>query len=221
MAEPYRAAVYYAPEGRDPLWRRGCAWLGRDPESGEALAQPEIAGLAARTSDPRRYGLHATLKPPMQLRSGYAALLEDAAVLAAGTRRFALPPLRVAELGRFIALVTDRASPELAALADACVTRLDAHRVAEIPAQQAKRGEGRSEAQRQMIARWGYPYVLDEWRFHITLSNGFEGNDLAAAAAAYFADVLALPRAVESLAVFVQPAPEAPFELARRLPLAP
>ncbi len=221
MAEPYRAAVYYAPGRDDPLWRRGCTWLGRDPESGEALAQPAIPGLPTLTSDPRRYGLHATLKPPMRLKVSLDALAADAAALAARTRRFTLPAFQVAELGSFIALVLSAPCPALAALADECVTRLEPHRLAETPAQQAARGAGRSAAQRELIARWGYPYVLAEWQFHITLSNGFAGNDLAAAARDYFADVLALPRQVETLALFVQPAPDAPFRLDRRLALAP
>jgi hypothetical protein len=220
LAEPYRAAVYYAPERDDPLWRRGCAWLGRDPESGEALVQPELAGLAEQTSDPRRYGFHATLKPPMRLTGSFAALLEDAATLAAEMRRFALPALRVAQLGRFIALVLPPCPP-LRALADACVTRLDSHRAPETPAEQEKRAEGRSAPQREMIARWGYPYVLNEWQFHMTLSNGLGKNELAPAAAAYFGTALSIPRRVESLAIFAQAAPDAPFQLVRRLPLAP
>ncbi len=220
MPEPYRAAVYYAPERHDPLWRRGCTWLGRDPESGEALAPPLLA-LAALTSDPRRYGLHATLKPPMRLTGSVDALAADVAALASLTRRFTLPPLQVAQLGSFIALVLSAPCPALSALADACVTRLDPHRLAETPAQQAARGAGRSDAQRELIARWGYPYVLAEWQFHVTLSNGFEHNELGGAARDYFADVLALPRQVESLALFVQPAPDAPFRLDRRLALAP
>jgi len=218
LPEPYRAAVYYAPERDDPLWQRGCTWLGRDPESGEALAPP-LPGLAALTSDPRRYGLHATLKPPMRLTGSLDALAADAAALAAQTRRFTLPALQVAQLGTFIALVLSALCPALSALADACVTRLDPHRLPETPAQQAARAAGRSAAQRQLIARWGYPYVLAEWQFHVTLSNGIPNNHLAPAARDHFADVLALPRQVESLALFVQPAPDAPFRLERRVAL--
>ena len=83
MPEPYRVAVYYAPEADDPLWRAGCEWLGRDPERGTALAQPVVAGLHENTEDPRRYGFHATLKAPMVPRHGFESFLSAAKDFAA------------------------------------------------------------------------------------------------------------------------------------------
>ena len=74
---PYRVAVYYAPAADDPLWARGCTWLGRDPETGVELPQPDIDGIAAQVTEPRRYGFHATLKPPMQLTGTLDQFLRD------------------------------------------------------------------------------------------------------------------------------------------------
>jgi hypothetical protein len=220
LPEPYRAAVYYAPEVSDPLWTRGCAWLGRDPERGEAVEPPSVFDLAALTSSPRRYGFHATLKPPMRLAGTFAAFLADVRALAATLQPFALPTLGVVALGRFIALCPVEPSDALQALADACVMRLDAHRRPESDAEQAKRGIGRSASQLRNIARWGYPLVLEDWRFHMTLSNPLEDHRLALAAQTHFAEALAMPRRVESLAVFIEPEPGADFRLAHRVRLA-
>ncbi len=219
MPEPYRAALYYVPERADPLWEAGCAWLGRDPETGIRVPQPDVPEIAAHTGSPRRYGFHATLKPPIHLAGTLESFLRDAGRLAARLAPFALPPLRVTLLERYLVLGARRRSTELHALADACVKALDHHRVPESTQARARRAVGRTDSELRNLARWGYPMVLEDWRFHMTLSNGLEANPLAAAAAAHFAEVLALPRRVESLAVFVEPEAGADFRLIERLKL--
>lgn len=217
MPEPYRAALYYAPEAADPLWTQGCAWLGRDPETGLALPQQ---AFAAMTTEPSCYGFHATLKAPMRLQHGLARFLRDAEALAAQRQCFVLPPLAVTNLHGFLALCPTITCAETQALAASCVTELDHHRVPEDAASQAKRAAGRSEAQRENIERWGYPLVLDEFQFHMTLTNKIEDNFLVPQAKAHFAAALAMPRRVTSIAVFVEDAPGAPFRLLRRLKLS-
>lgn len=217
MPEPHRAAVYYVPEPDDPLWSRGCAWLGRDPLSGERLPQPPVAGLEGMTESPRRYGFHATLKPPMALRHGLDAFIADAAALAARMRPFDLPPLDIANLHGFLALCLAGACPPMRDLADACVVELDHHRVPEDAAARARRAEGRPAAERAYIERWGYPLVFDAFRFHMTLTDRIADNPLVPAAAAHFGETLAASRRVTGIAVFVEEGAGAPFRLARRL----
>jgi hypothetical protein len=216
LPEPYRAAVYYAPEADDPLWPAGCAWLGRNPETGEDFAAP----YPDLTTDPRRYGFHATLKAPMLLRHGLAAFVQDAAHLAARSTAFDLAPLAVTDLRGFLALCYEscRAMDGLAA---ECVLALDHHRVPEDKAVQAQRAAGRTPRQAANIELWGYPYVLEDFLFHMTLTNCLEPNPLTATAEAYFAPALALPRRVASLAVFVEDTRGAPFRLSHRLPFPP
>ena len=74
MAPDARVAVYYAPLPDDPLFAASATWLGRDPESGAPAPQPDIAGIAEVTAEPRLYGFHATLKPPMRLPDGQAGM---------------------------------------------------------------------------------------------------------------------------------------------------
>ena len=222
---PHRLALYWAPDAEDPLHAAGSAWLGRDAGTGAALPQPAVGGidLAEATADPRGYGLHATLKPPFRLADGYAAARDAAAALAARTAPFDLPPLAVHDLDGFLALRETAPCPALGALADACVEALDAHRAPATEAEIARRRPERlSPGQRAHLARWGYPYVFEEWRFHVTLTRRLKPEEKAAilpAVSAYLGEAPGLPRRVGAVALFVQPAPGAPFTIAERLPL--
>lgn len=220
-----RVAVYWAPRIDDPLHALGSRWLGRDAETGATLPQPRLAGLdlAELTADARRYGLHATLKPPFRLATDWHAFRADAMALAARTRPFALPALTLAEHHGFLALVESARSPDLRALCDACVERLDAHRAPPDEAEIARRRPERmTERQRANLQRWGYHYVFEEWWFHVTLSRRLTERERAAvqpALAAHLGEAPALPRRVTELCLFTQAAPGAPFLIAERLPL--
>jgi putative phosphonate metabolism protein len=218
-----RAAVYWAPELGDPLHALGSAWLGRDAETAAPLPQPDLPDIAAITADARLYGLHATLKPPFRLARPYGALVEAVADLAGETRPFALPPLAIQDLKGFLALRETAHCPPLHALADACVTELDSHRA---PPQEAELERRRraplSPAHEAMLAAWGYPYVLAEWQFHVTLTrrlNAAERDAILPALHAHFGDVPATPRLVTEICLFTQAGPGAPFLIAERFPL--
>ena len=218
-----RAAVYYAPAPADPLWRAACTWLGRDPETAATPQQPDVPGIEALTAEPRLYGFHATLKPPMRLATAYDLFLADAEALARTLPAFDLPPLAVADLSGFLALRETRPSPPLHALADACVTGLDAHRAPPDDAELTRRRKsGLTPPQEAMLVRWGYPHVLETWFFHMTLTRRLSAEERARvlpAAEAHFAPALSLPRRVDALTVFTQAGPGAPFLVAERLPL--
>ncbi|MXP63394.1 DUF1045 domain-containing protein [Roseomonas sp. M0104] len=220
-----RLALYWAPEVSDPLHAAASAWLGRDAETGAALPQPGVPGLDlhALTADARRYGFHATLKPPFHLATSYAAARAAAAELAAAVPPFALPPLRIADLDGFLALRVCEPCPALHAFADACVRQLDAHRAPPAEAELARRRPERLSArQRGYLEAWGYPHVFEEWRFHLTLSCRLSGEQrpvLHAAANAVLAEAAGRPRVVRELCLFTQAASGAPFLIAERLPL--
>jgi putative phosphonate metabolism protein len=222
-----RYAVYFAPPDRSLLWQLGCSWLGRDAQRDCALERPRLSGLVpARIADltaaPRLYGFHATLKPPFALAAGCAA--DDLHAALAGFARqrapFPLPPLEVGMLAGFIALRPIAASGALDALARDCVVELDRWRAPPDPAELARRrAAGLSARQEALLARYGYPYVLDEFRFHITLTDRVppqEAQSLRELLAEHFADALRQPIAAEGICLFVQERPGAPFALTRR-----
>jgi putative phosphonate metabolism protein len=225
-----RYAIYWAPPAGSPLARLGASWLGRDAEGQPVAPRPAIAGvaadaLAALTAEPRRYALHATLKPPFALADGgdLATLRNAVAAFAAGRPRLVLPALRVALIERFIALTPSGPSPALDALAAACVTVFDRFRAPPYPAELARRrAAGLSPAQEAHLARWGYPYVLDCFRFHVTLTGPLrpeEAERLMKPLAALFQPATEAPVRLDDIALFHQPSPGAPFGLIERFPL--
>ncbi len=218
-----RVALYYAPAPFDPLWRAACSWLGRDPETAATLPQPPVPGIAEVTADARLYGFHCTLKPPMWLSTDYASFMADAERLAARLKPFSLPRLAVADLSGFLAVRETEPCPALRTLADACVADVDRHRALPTEHELARRrGAGLSASRERMLARWGYPGVFEEWRFHMTLTRRLSDAERAVfrpAAEAHLADALPHPRRVMELCVFTQPGPGAPFRIAERLPL--
>lgn len=226
-----RYALYFAPAEDSALWRVGSAWLGRDARTEASLPQPKIEGipadrLRALTASARHYGLHATLKSPMRLADGVRAeLLTDAMrTLAAATGAFMLPALVVDTLSGFIALRTVHSSAALQQLADDCVAQLDRFRRASDAVELAqRRSAGLSPRQETLLTRFGYPYVMDEWRFHITLTErvaGAERDLLLAWLTQHFAAALAQPLRCEDLCLFVQDSAAQPFLLRERFALA-
>jgi hypothetical protein len=220
-----RVALYWAPEPGDALAIAGNAWLGRDPECGVDVTQPCISGIGEATAAPRLYGFHATLRPPMRLITGWEDFLVAVRALAAGLAPFDLPPLVVDNLDGFLALREAVPCQALHTLAAACVRATDTHRLAPSPAELAQRlAAGLSPAEEALLRRWGYPYVMERWRFHMTLTRRLAGEEpkrLRPAAEAHFAESLAMRRRVTEIAVFTQASvsPPAPFLIAERIRL--
>lgn len=218
-----RYALYFAPARGTPLDVAGARWLGRDAWTGASVepAVPEPIApdrFAAVTAEPRRYGWHATLKPPFRLADG-----RTEADLLAAFRDFtashsARPAqLSVARVGDFLALTPVDAALDLTRFAGACVTAFDGFR-APSPADDVARRRlaGLSPRQDELLLAWGYPYVFDEFRFHMTLTGrvfGAEAEHLQAAAEARFGGLLAEPTPIDTLALFVERAPGGPFTI--------
>jgi hypothetical protein len=161
----------------------------------------------------------------MRLAEGvsWPEFLAAATALAAGIPPFDLPPLAVTDLHGFLALRETMPCPALQSLADRCVVALDPFRAPPTEAELARRRRSRlSPAHEAMLARYGYPYVLREWFFHMTLTRRLtpeEHRFWRPAAESFFADAIRHTRRVTDICLFTQPAPGAPFTIAARLPL--
>jgi putative phosphonate metabolism protein len=215
-----RYAIYFVPTANDPLWSFGTRWLGRDPETGTAY--PQETSHAAITKEPRRYGFHATLKPPFALAAGQTAeaLFAAAEEFARRHPAFDVARMKLAALGHFLAVVPALEAPGLHALADACVRDFDRFRAPSDAAEFAKRRQKKLTArQDDYLVRWGYPYVFDEFRFHLTLTGPLDPASLAQTQSQLASPVLEAPLAVREIAIFEEPADGAPFTLKRRFSL--
>ncbi|WP_114963235.1 DUF1045 domain-containing protein [Tritonibacter mobilis] len=221
-----RYAIYYAPPAEAAWSKWATGWLGWDMEAGCATALPDAGALdvAAITATPRKYGLHATMKPPMRLATGTDedALRAACAALAATRAPVRLEGLQVERLGRFLALRPLGDVHALNALAAACVTELDAFRAPAPDAEiEKRRAAGLSAEQDTNLIQWGYPYVLDQFRFHITLTGKLPKGDLPAVEdylATELAPLLPQPFEINDLALMGE-AEDGRFHLIQRYPL--
>jgi putative phosphonate metabolism protein len=217
----YRHAIYCAPSIESAFWRLGAKWLGRDAANGERIAQSRFEGILpvdfeAFTASPRRYGFHATLKGPMRLAKGMEpANLRDAVDAFASEQ----PPLeigrmRVAELGRFVALVPEGEDLALNEFAGRCVSEFEAFRAPLTREERARRlASGLTPHQQEMLDAHGYPFVFAEFRLHFTLTDQLDDDMRARAKAAaedWFAPVLCNDLRIDQLSIYGQDAPGLP-----------
>ena len=224
-----RFAIYAAPGVRsaDPvgvlLRRRAEQWLGRSVSSDPVTPGVPVgwtrAAIDAMTANARRYGFHATLKPPFRLAEGRTPEELNAAVarFAAGTAAAVIPQLTLARLGGFFALVPGTQAPGLHALADDVMMAFDDFRAPATEAELTRRNQARlTPRQRELLSTWGYPYVLDEFGFHLTLTDRIPREQRPAVERVlsdWFAELLGADVPVDALAVFTEAEPGAPFEL--------
>lgn len=214
-----RHAIYFAPAVSSAWWRFGAGWLGWDEIRGEALPQPLLHGIArddfhTLVAEPRRYGFHATLKAPFQLRADVDEQALFARVDRLARQLVAVPagPLEPVVISRFVALASQRQPAALAALAMRCVMDLEDLRAPMAPEEAARRSGGLTPRQRELLAHYGYPYVLEEFRFHMTLSAKADpatADRLVQGASSAVARLG--PLCVDRLCVFREDHPGAPF----------
>lgn len=224
MSTP-RYALYYAPASDSALWRFGCATLGYDACTGQDIPFAVPAGCDAEgwphvTAEPRRYGFHATLKAPFNLASGRSEgqLRAFAHQIAAGLAPVPLAGLSVTALGRFVALTPAQPSPALQRLAFDMVQAFEPFRAPLGAADLERRlASPLTPAQRAYLEAYGYPYVGDAFRVHMTLTGSLPQDSVTATAAAlagaYAAAVPDGPVAIDRVALFRQPDRESRFHL--------
>jgi len=227
---PERFGLYYAPPVTSELWRRAAIWLGRDAANSAEL-EADIGGFDperrhAVTQQARRYGFHATLKAPMGLDGKLEGKDLDRALKAwAGAQApVSIGRLHIAPLGRFLALLPVTQTEALTDFAAAVVEDFDGFRAPLSAADRQRRHENLrlSAHQAELLERFGYPYVLDQFLFHMTLSDQLPPDELApvrAAAEVWFAPVLGEDVLLDRLVLFREAEPGAPFLRVRDYPL--
>lgn len=225
-----RFAIYFAPATTSQLWGRASEWLGRDAASGDRFeANPERIGrdrLTAVTASARRYGFHATIKAPMALAEGTSRAELERELLDFGLRRKQVPVgrLELRLLDGFLALVPERQTEALTAFAGDCVAHFDRFRAPMSAAERDKRiHSGLKAYQIGLLDHYGYPYVMDQFLFHMTLSDRLGEADrepMMLAAREWFAPVIGPGVLLDRLSLFHQAEPGAPFKRLTDFPLS-
>jgi len=169
-----RYAIYYVPSN-NLFYKLGSSWLGWDTISGQPASQPE-AGSAVNiqeiTDAPRKYGLHATIKAPFRLANNVTVLeLEQQFKILCGSIKPIVFNLKLSELSGFFALTPTVKNTELRKLHSKVVRELDYFRAQPTKEEIIKRRENQlTSEQDQNLIKWGYPYIFEDFYFHITLT---------------------------------------------------
>ena len=228
MSERY--AIYYAPATTSELWHRASRWLGRDPATGnvpnDGIAGIDGATLTAITPSATRYGFHATLKAPFPLAPGKSREELEAALQAFSLRhgRVSLGQLELRLLDGFLALTPVKQSAALTEFAGTIVSDFDSFRAPMSAKERERRLKSNLSAyQIGLMDHYGYPYVMDQFLFHMTLTDRMPAEQqetVIAAAADWFAPVLGKEMMLDRLALFHEPEPGGPFLRITDFPLS-
>jgi putative phosphonate metabolism protein len=221
-----RYAIYFMPAPQSPLWKFGCSILGYDADTGLKTDHPACDFFKSKfdlrdISEPQKYGFHATLKAPFTLsaRANEQGLCAAAMAFAAKRSALVADPLKIAPLGPFLALVPGGDPYPFTALADDCVRDFETFRAPASAADRARRlTASLTSRQTDLMDRWGYPYVFDEFLFHMTLSSPLSKDRqtrFRRVLETLFEPIRA-PLAIDSIAIFKQSAPSDRFHVLDR-----
>ena len=211
-----RYAIYFTPAADHPLTVKASEWLGRNAFTGYEVRQPKLGTpdqllMARYTQLPRRYGFHATIIAPFhladtadepELKAALSSFCKDRAA-------FALPKVEIRELGSFFALMVSPQPEELSKLeADAVEFFLKFRKALTAEELERRQAAGLTRRQQELLKRWGYPYVREEFLFHMTLTGRVAPEDsvtMRRALDEHFKEVAGQPLAFDRLAIFEEP----------------
>lgn len=221
-----RYAIYFMPAHDTALWRFGSSAIGYDAVTGESVEFPDHpvyrnAAAAEWVGDPSRYGFHATLKAPFTLASGMteAELCAAAETFTGNRNAFHLDRLTVGVMSNFVALTPTHPPAALQDLADACTVSFDPFRAPLTDTDRRRRlAAPLTKRQVENLNRWGYPYVFEDFRFHMTLTGALEPrlcNEVQGALSDLYARI-SEPVAIDAIAIFRQETRNSRFRVLRR-----
>ncbi len=225
-----RFAIYYVPRRASVLEAFGNSWLGWDPRTCSLVQRPDITGLSRDeiiqiTQTPARYSFHGTIKPPFALRPGLTVDDLDIALqnFARSWSRFECGPLKLTEVGPFLALCPDDPDKQITTFAAECVKAFDEFREPETASGiERRRKGGLTPRQDALLLKWGYPYVMEELRFHLTLTEKLGPSVLAKIKeilGSYLGNLCEDRFTLQEVALFGDPGEGRPFQEIKRYEL--
>lgn len=226
-----RYAIYFAPQNGTPLAQFGRTWFASDPHFPDKTIQRRNYGLEPDTAQritkkPERYSFHATIKAPFRLHKKQTIqdLQNKLAEFARRQRTFSLHGLALTQLENCLVLATPTANPEINDLAAQCVSEFDLFRAETTPADHARRkSEQLTPEQRALLDLWGYPYVFEEFHFHMTLTGPLtqrEIEEITPILAPALKDISLGQVEISSICLFGDPGEGKTFRLIERYPFS-
>ncbi len=226
-----RYAIYYVPETDTPLAQFGRSWFGYDVETSKDIGHQSVYGLSPEfikkiTETPRHYGFHGTLKAPFRLEANQSLddLKDQLACFATRRYSFTLGKLGLTRINNFLALCPTENTTRVDQLATQCVMGFEAFRAPLTNIERKRRYQSQlTTHQKLMVEFWGYPFVLSEFRFHMTLTGELSDYDLEQTIPSLTAALSSIndtPTEIRSICLLGEPRNGAPFELIARFPLS-
>ena len=174
-----RYAIYYVPSENSELDLFGKCWLGWDPYKGVETTKSDLSKLpsfkkfSSLVLTPKQYGFHGTIKAPFKLKNEYTYndLENKVREISKQIHSFYFDQLIIKKLGNFIGLIPTN-NLKINAVSNKFVEELDYLRDELSESEIKKRKPHKlTSNQKQMLFKWGYPYVFDEFKFHLTLTS--------------------------------------------------
>ena len=174
-----RYAIYYAPIENCGLDVFGKCLLGWDPYKGEEITNsyppklPNLQKFSRFVLTPKQYGFHGTIKAPFRLKDGYTYndLENKVCEISKQIHSFYIDKLIIKKLGNFIALIPTN-NLKVNDVSNKFVEGLDYLRDELSENEIKKRNPIKlTSRQKKMLFKWGYPYVFNEFKFHLTLTS--------------------------------------------------
>jgi len=210
-----RYAIYYAPPPGTRLHHLGASWLGRDAFG--HVSPTKKLSLGAITDDPMHYGFHATLKAPFSMKDGqnYADLLASFESFARGRSAVYSGKIVLRDVDGFLALVPEHPPQALDQLASDCVEHFDTFRGPPDEVELARRRKSVLTTRQEIhLEKWGYPYVHEDFRFHMTLTRRLSAEEKSCifpTAQKHFTDVIGTEVIIDQLCIFHEANSQLPF----------
>lgn len=212
-----RYALYYVPKRDDPIYTLGSDWLGWDSHAGQKIERDENLHIDLITKKPAIYGFHATLKPPFHLKDGVreSDIIDKLDEFSRNLPTVDPIELDLKQIGSFLAFVPKDDQSNISLLAERCVKEFDLFR-REMTEEEFDRRNNETLTANQVahLSHWGYPYVMEEFRFHMTLTDKLEANQIEPTLqhlTQFFSGLLAITRRIDQIVLSKQPGPTESF----------
>lgn len=171
-----RYAIYYIPEMDAEFYKSGTKWLGWDVFTGKKI----VNNKDHITKNARRYGFHGTLYPPFELKSkiNFNDFEKSVDQFAKNKKAFDMGKGKITNLDQFIAICFNESEKKLKFFAADCIKYF--HKYRKYPSQnelEKRRKIGLTKRQEKNLVEWGYPFVMEEFKFHMTLTGHLQDNE--------------------------------------------
>ena len=193
MKKYSRYAIYYAPPKESSLEEFGRYWFGWDPLNAKLINNKHrinylnrfgiknLINIDKNVLIPKKYGFHGTLIPPFKLNKNYSTntLFKKTEEIAKKFKKFKFYKFKLKKINNFYAFVQNKKNNNINKLSNRLVRELFKFRSPLTKKEIDRRNPSKlSKLQLSILYKWGYPYLMSEFNFHMTLASEVTGNKL-------------------------------------------